>query len=113
MSIITETKHYAGCPECGSKVGPIDHLIGDEIKEAGPWFCDDCGCGWRIRTNGRDFLDMTRHEGSRWMPAAKTLVCPNCSLATHAPRFPWWAMTCGGCGKRFLPEEWIRMEASQ
>jgi hypothetical protein len=76
VSIIVETKHYAGCPECGGKVGSIDHMASDEVRAAGPWFCDDCGRGWTIRTNGRDVCDLELFTQERRVPVTVTLVLP-------------------------------------
>jgi hypothetical protein len=42
----------------------------------------------------------------------KALVCPHCNLATHEPRGSWAAMTCGQCGRRSLPDEWIRLDGT-
>ena len=76
VGILIETKRYAACPECGGKVGSIEHLDGDDIHQLGPCFCEGCGRGWRIRTNGRDVCDMEIDERRRWMPATVTMVLP-------------------------------------
>jgi hypothetical protein len=74
MGILIETKRYASCLECGDKVGSIEHLDGDDIREIGPWFCESCGRGWWIRTNGRDVCDMVLDERRRWIPATATVT---------------------------------------
>lgn len=107
MSVITETKHYAACPECGGKVGAIDHLAGDDLQQVGPWFCDGCERGWMIRTNGRDVCDMELSK-RRWTRATVTLVLPPQSqpivftLHAHANETPSEEF---GANSRYFYEE--------
>lgn len=57
--LIVETKRYIPCPDCGESAGSIDHLIEysirlDSEREFGPWYCDECGCGFKGKVVGQD-----------------------------------------------------------
>lgn len=47
------TKRYFVCPKCNQGEFQCEHLYhpplkSDSIRSAGPWYCDNCGAGWRI-----------------------------------------------------------------
>jgi hypothetical protein len=52
-----KTKRYFPCPACGEHEFAVEHLLGDgpwgvtaeyPKRTAGPWYCDNCGAGWRL-----------------------------------------------------------------
>lgn len=66
------TSRHVACPECGVVAGHIDHLIADAEKRAvqvtaGPWFCDQCGCGFDllVRPDGSVSLAKTKERTVR------------------------------------------------
>ena len=49
----TYTKTFAICPHCGAKTdSALDHL--PKGQSFGPWYCDDCGCGYKGIANGSE-----------------------------------------------------------
>jgi len=49
----TYTKTYMICQHCGFHTNAsIDHL--EAGQEVGPWYCEDCGCGFKVIANGVD-----------------------------------------------------------
>lgn len=40
--IVSETKRYIECPNCGIGRHRIDHLFGGNRRPFGPWYCDEC-----------------------------------------------------------------------
>jgi transcription elongation factor Elf1 len=49
--VVSETLHYILCPYCGKDRSRICHLFGQNIS-FGPWFCKECGVGYRGRVEG-------------------------------------------------------------
>ncbi len=45
-------RHQIICPHCSSNVGTVDHLL-DEDRTFGPWYCQECGQGYRGKTKNR------------------------------------------------------------
>ena len=37
------------CPHCGVGDSRVDHLFEDKPRDAGPWYCDECGKSYVVR----------------------------------------------------------------
>jgi hypothetical protein len=61
MNVEIKTKRLFTCPNGCAHEFVVEHILREENREprtAGPWYCDDCGQGWRI-TYSRDGIDVT------------------------------------------------------
>ena len=47
---ITPIRHFA-CPNGCDHRFNVEHMFG-RAQTAGPWYCDDCGQGWNIASDG-------------------------------------------------------------
>ena len=57
MRVELKTKRYFTCPNGCKHEMMVEHLLGDGAwgvtkdhprRTAGPWYCDECGQGWRL-----------------------------------------------------------------
>lgn len=61
----TRTRRVILCPRCGEGEHGIDHLIDSSGPRSwGPWFCDECGCGFSGTTHpdGRTTIKIARQQ---------------------------------------------------
>lgn len=61
----TRTRRVIVCPRCGEVEYGIDHLIDSSGPRSwGPWYCDECGCGFSGTTHpdGRTTIRIDRQQ---------------------------------------------------
>ena len=47
------TKRFFRCPNGCEHEFSVEHMLEPgRSTTAGPWYCDDCGKGWRLRFDG-------------------------------------------------------------
>lgn len=77
MKVELRTKRYFLCPECGDHQFTVEHLFegpcavtaGAQKRTAGPWYCDNCGAGWRLSydANGVDVEPHTDRQRTQYV----------------------------------------------
>lgn len=56
-------KRFFRCPDCNGREFEVEHLLGSsQERESGPWHCEHCGVGWKLRVGADDSVDLERAE---------------------------------------------------
>jgi len=67
--LIVDVKYSVSCPSCGDGQFGITHLIDKSVGKIdtyGPWYCDQCGDGYKISIMDRDvYIDLVPGEKKR------------------------------------------------
>lgn len=116
MRLITETKQYVACPECGENTGSTfdaEH----HSRGFGPWWCDECGAGYMGRPDGARGIKLEL-TGERHIDTTVLLEIPPQSrsiyLATKGMRFMGLGEEDDEGGQHYFYEEhtcptnWLR-----
>jgi hypothetical protein len=73
MRVELKTKRYFTCPNGCKHEMTVEHLLGDgpcgvtkdyPKRQAGPWYCDECGQGWKL-TYDADSVDVEPVKGKK------------------------------------------------
>lgn len=62
---VIKSERYALCPACEERLGIVEHLFAESFgtRHAGPWYCDNCGAGWKIEVDREaGTIELTEHE---------------------------------------------------
>lgn len=76
-----KSERYALCPECDERLGIVEHLFAIAganerfTRKAGPWYCDNCGTGWKLEVREDESIELTRAP-DRALPTIVELRIP-------------------------------------